>query len=120
MSDTAALEPKSKESSRLNRLVRMLQNTLRNYPLARLRRGRGVFGASLGDNTWIHIRWSGDLSASDMRDLLALFATWLAVDPEGLLGNSADETNGSSAMGTEQRYLSSGQRVSHMTRSNEE
>ncbi len=120
MSDTEGQERKSKESSRLSRLVRMLQSTLRSYPKARLRRGKGVFGASLGDNTWIHIRWSGDLSALDMRDLLALFATWLAVDPEGLLGNSDDETNGVSAMEAEQRYLSSGRRVSHMTRSNEE
>jgi hypothetical protein len=112
MSDTVGQEQMSSALSPRAKLVAMLRNTLRNYPLARLHRGRDVFGVSLGADTWIRIRWSGRLTDTELRDLLALFATWLVVDPEALHESSDDATGGSSAMASEARYLSSGRRVS--------
>lgn len=112
MSDTAASERMSSALSPRDRLVRMLRNTLQSYPLARLHRGKDAFGASLGEDTWIRIRWSGRLTDTELRDLLALFATWLVVDPEALRENSDDATVGHSALASEARYLSSGRQVS--------
>jgi hypothetical protein len=112
MNATSGQEQMSSALSPRAKLVAMLRNTLRNYPLARLHRGKGAFGASLGDNTWIRIRWSGSLTDTELRDLLALFATWLVVDPEALHENSDEEISGVSALASEARYLSSGRRIS--------
>jgi hypothetical protein len=112
MTDTGAQERMSSALSPRDKLVAMLRNTLRSYPLARLHRGRDAFGASLGEDTWIRIRWSGHLTDTELRDLLALFATWLVVDPGALHENSDDGTAGHSALASEARYLSSGRQVS--------
>ena len=115
MSDTGAQERMSSALSPHAKLVRMLRNTLQSYPLARLHRGRDAGGVSVGEDTWIRIRWSGRLTDRELRDLLALFATWLVVDPEALHVTSEDETSGHSALASEQRYLSSGRQVSRGT-----
>lgn len=85
ISDTLRSAPMSKEAIRIGKLCRMLQSTLQSFPNARVHRGRDGFGASLGDGTWIWIRSSGHLSGGQLRDLLALFATWCAVDAGFLL-----------------------------------
>jgi hypothetical protein len=85
MSDTSPSVPMSREAIRIGRLCRMLRSTLQSFPNARVHRGREGFGASLGDGTWIWIRSSGHLSGGQLRDLLALFATWCAVDAGFLL-----------------------------------
>jgi len=45
----------------------------------------GRFGASLDEGTYIRVSYSGRLTVEDMRDCLALFATWLVADPSRLL-----------------------------------
>src|SRR5690349_9524407 len=107
MNAISASGPKSPEAQRLGKLCRMLRNTLRSYPAARLLHGRGGFGAVLGDGTSLFIRWSGQLPPRDLRDLLVLFATWLAVDPARLVDDEATEYSGVSRMESEQQYYSS-------------
>lgn len=109
MSDTDARVPTSSAATRKNRLCRMLQNTLRSYPRAKLLHGRGGFGASLDATRSIYVRFVGPLSDQDLRDLLALFATWLAVDPERLRSEGFGEMAGVSRMDDERSYLSNGQ-----------
>jgi hypothetical protein len=84
MSDTSEQAPKSSGAAPHEKLLRMLRNTLRKYPRARLMRTQEGFGASLGDGTFLWITCRGHLTPEDMRDLLALFATWLVVDPDYL------------------------------------
>lgn len=108
MSDTSALVPKSNAAQRLNKLCRMLQSTLRNYPQARLLHGVGGFGVVLGDGISLYIRWSGQLAPADVRDLLVLFATWLAVDPGRLVDPEASDGGGVSRMGNEASYYCNG------------
>jgi hypothetical protein len=108
MSATAAQVHRSNAAQRLGKLCRMLRNTLRSYPTARLLHGKGGFGAVLGDGISIYIRWSGHLAPSDLRDLLVLFATWLAVDPARLVDNERDDGDGVSRMANELAYLSNG------------
>lgn len=98
MNDMSAQEPRSSDASPRSKLVRMLQNTLRSYPRARLRVGRGAFGASLDADTWIQIHTSGNLTATEVRDLLALFATWCVVDPGRIMHAFPDVLDGHSAM----------------------
>lgn len=64
----------------------MLQNTLQNYPQAKVHRNPGAFGVLLDERTYLRLCWSGPLSRRDMRDLLVLFASWLAVEPNALVG----------------------------------
>jgi len=109
MSDTAALAPTSSAVTRKNKLCRMLRNTLRSFPKAKLLHGRGGFGASLDAQKSIYIRYVGSLSNQDLRDLLALFATWLAVDPDRLRSEGFGEMAGVSRMDDEESFLSSGQ-----------
>lgn len=108
MSDTYARALRFKKSSPLARLCRMLRSILRNWPTARLLHGRGGFGAQLDANTLIYIRWTGDLTPADLRDCLALFATWLAADSERLVGEPVEGSDGVSVMASEQRFYSSG------------
>ncbi len=86
----------------------MLRNTLRSYPKAMLLHGKGGFGVSLGGGDCLYIRSSGQLTAQDLRDLLVLFATWLAVDPRRLLDEPIDELDGVSHLDSEERFLSRG------------
>lgn len=104
---------KSKRASPLEALCRMLRNTLRSWPSAKLLHGQAGFGATLDAGQFVWIRYSGQLSAQDLRDLLALFATWCVVDPERLMGETIAETNGASYMDSELSYLSSGRLGSH-------
>jgi len=108
MSDTSARVPTSSAAARKNKLCRMLRNTLRNYPRAKLLHGRGGFGASLDAQKSIYIRFVGQLTNEDLRDLLALFATWLVVDPDRLRSEGFGEMAGVSRMDDEQSFLSSG------------
>jgi hypothetical protein len=85
MSDTFERVPKSKESSQLERLCRMLRSTLRKYPRAHLLNTVAAFGASLDESSYMQVSYSGRWTPEDMRDCLALFAVWLVVDPERLL-----------------------------------
>ncbi len=108
MSDTWLQARKSKDAKRLSRLVHMLRNTLRNFPMAKLHHGKDVFGALLGDGCSISIHWTGNLSNEDLRDLLALFATWLVVDGGRLIDREADDQDGASWMESELSFLSHG------------
>lgn len=78
---TSPLEPKLGESLALRKLSVMLRNTLRSWPKAKVLRRVGGFGVSLAEDTYLYVSCSGNLTASEKRDLLVLFATWLAVDP---------------------------------------
>jgi hypothetical protein len=106
--DISERERKSSAVDPLGKLCRMLRNILRSYPTAKLLHGRDGFGALLGEQRLIYIRWNGDLSDQDLRDLLVLFATWLVVDPERLHDAGINGQGGASYMETEQRYLSNG------------
>lgn len=108
MNDTSAQVRRSPRATPLNKLCRMLQNTLRSYPRARLLHGRGGFGGSLDANTCIYIRYVGNWSPEDLRDCLALFATWLAVDPDRLIDQVDDVSGGVSRMENERQYYSNG------------
>lgn len=101
--------PMSREATRINKLCRMLRNTLQSFPNARVHRGRDGFGASLGGGTWIWIRSSGHLNAGQLRDLLALFATWCVVDPGFLLHAEDAESGGVSLTAAEGWLLSNTQ-----------
>jgi len=108
MRDIVERGRKSPAAQRLGKLCRMLRNTLRSYPQARLLHGREGFGVVLGDGVSLFIRFSGHLAPADLRDLLVLFATWLAVDPARLIDEEATEYSGVSRMANEQQYYSSG------------
>lgn len=86
---------KSSVSSPTERLCRMLQNTLQSYPLAKVLRSPGAFGVSLDERTYLRLCWSGPLSRRDMRDLLVLFAAWLAVEPNALVGADTGQAGSS-------------------------
>lgn len=84
ISDTSELERKSSVSGPLAKLCRMLRSMLRRYPQARLWVYQGGFGVSLDAQTYMRVSYSGNWTAEDMRDLHALFATWLIADPARL------------------------------------
>ncbi len=92
MTDTSKQAPRSSESTPTVKLSRMLQSTLRRFPKAKLARTREGFGVSLDGGRWLHIRFSGDWTSEDLRDCLALFATWLVADPERLVGVVPDRS----------------------------
>lgn len=85
MNDTYAQVLKSSAATPLGKLCRMLRSTLRKYPRARLLNTSAAFGASLDEGTFMQVSYSGRWTAEDMRDCLALFATWLVADPARLL-----------------------------------
>jgi hypothetical protein len=85
MNDTSARVPKSSDAIQLAKLCRMLRSTLRKYPRAHLLNTVAAFGVSLDEQTYAQVSYSGHWSEADMRDCLALFATWLVVDPARLL-----------------------------------
>lgn len=84
MNDTLELAPKSKEQSAQEKLIRMLRSTLRRFPHARLMTTAGGFGVYLDEETALYVATRGRWSDTDMRDLLALFATWLVADPANI------------------------------------
>jgi hypothetical protein len=97
MSATLGQERRLLEFTTGGKLCRMLRNTLRSYPQAKVQATRDVFGAVLDENTYLLIRTSGNLTVMEKRDLLVLFATWLVVDPgflthQSAVGQSADTT----------------------------
>jgi hypothetical protein len=108
MNGTSVRVRRSSDAQRLEKLCRMLRNTLRNYPRAKLLHGKDGFGALLGDGISLYVRWSGHLAPADVRDLLALFVTWLAVDPQRLVDPESEAGGGASRMETELAYLSNG------------
>lgn len=84
MTDTAKLVRKSPESTALGKLSRMLQSMSRRFPRSYLTGTSGGFGVRLEDGAFLQVVYSGRWTDADMRDFLALFATWLVVDPERL------------------------------------
>jgi hypothetical protein len=84
MSDISGPGHKSKEYAAREKLTRMLRSTLRRFPQARLMTTAGGFGVYLDDATALYVATRGPWSDQDMRDLLALFATWLVADPANI------------------------------------
>lgn len=116
IADIYERERRSNDASRIAKLARMLQNILQKWPMARLRVGREGFGASLAEDTWIQIHTSGNLTAEDMRDLLALFAVWCAVDPERVINGFSVARDGASLTAREASSQSNTLRGSHGSR----
>ena len=100
ISDISAQEPKSNGVDRLAKLSRMLRSMSRRWPQTSLVRTWEGFGVRLADGRYLHIVRSGNWTAEDIRDLLALFATWCAVDPDYIL-HDGDSLAGVSAEVTE-------------------
>lgn len=111
MSVISAQAPRLRESIRLKRLAAMLRNTLRNYPMARLRVGKGAFGASLDETTSIYVRYSGNLTHEGMRDFLVMFGLWCAVDGDRIMPIDHTVVDGVSYLDSETSRLSNGRQV---------
>src|SRR5215207_4558309 len=86
MSDTSVQERKLRGSTPLAKLSRMLASMSRRFPRTYLTGTGDGFGVRLADGAFLQVVYSGRWSDADMRDFLALFATWLAVDPDRLRG----------------------------------
>ena len=84
MRGTSEQEPKSTAASPLKKLVRMLRSMSQRHPTVFLVGTTGGFGARLGDGRYLHIVSNGEWTNEELRDWLALFATWLVADPDGL------------------------------------
>ena len=84
MNDTTEQVRKSRGSTPLVKLSRMLQSISRRFPRAYLIGTQDAFGVRLEDGTSLHIVCNGRWSDADLRDFLALFATWLVADPDRL------------------------------------
>lgn len=82
---TYSLAQKLDASVASKKLIRMLQNTLRKWRTTKLETRRGGFGVYMGEQTYLSVSFSSDLTDAEKRDLLVLFATWLVADPETLL-----------------------------------
>lgn len=82
---TSAQEPKSSDVTPRAKLARMLRSTSQRFPESRLLLMRDGFGAWLGEGRYLKVRCSGEWSAADLRDFLALFATWLVADPDRIM-----------------------------------
>lgn len=108
MSDTIARVRKSRDASPLDRLCRMLQNMSRRWPNTYLVATVGGFGVRSADGRYLHIVCNGHWSDADLRDFLALFATWLVADPSGLR-DSGTRLAGALQQVAEELQQSSGQ-----------
>lgn len=86
-SDTCGQEPKSRDAQRLVKLSRMLRSMSQKLPNSSLITTQDGFGVRLEDGRFLHIVRSGNWTPEDLRDFLALFATWLAVDADRLIGD---------------------------------
>lgn len=84
--DTNGRVRKLPDASPLAKLCRMLQSMSRRFPQGRLSRQSGGFGVSLDASTSMLVSFTGRWTAEDMRDCLALFATWCVADPERIMG----------------------------------
>jgi len=84
MNGTSELAPTFSASLARGKLCRMLRSMSRRWPQTSLRVTTAGFGALRADGSYLHIGTSGDWTDADMRDFLALFVTWLAVDPDRL------------------------------------
>ena len=84
MNVTSARVRKSSASSQLAKLCRMLRSTSQKWPNTSLLVTAEGFGARRTDGSYLHIVSSGHWTNEDIRDLLALFATWLEADPAKL------------------------------------
>jgi len=82
---TSAREHRSNDVTLVAKLCRMLRSTLRRYPQARLLNTQDAFGVWLDERMYLQVSYSGHWTAEDMRDCLALFATWLIADPSRIL-----------------------------------
>lgn len=85
MSATDVQVLRSSGATPLAKLIRMLQSMLRRYPRARLMTTRDGFGVALDEQTSMTLSFSGHWTEADMRDCLALFATWCVADGARLL-----------------------------------
>lgn len=84
--DTLGQEHRLSDAVQVAKLLRMLRSMSRKYPQGKLARHLDGFGVSLGGGKWLRLRSNGDWTAEDLRDFLALFAVWLVVDAEYLMG----------------------------------
>lgn len=84
-SDTSEQEHKSNGADPLSRLSRMLRSMSRRWPQTSLVSTSDAFGVRLQDGRFLLIQRSGNWTAQDMRDWLALFAIWLVADADRLL-----------------------------------
>jgi hypothetical protein len=80
MSDTNGLVRKSNGATPLVKLARMLQSMSRRFPRTCLIGTRDDFGVLLDDDRSLRIVCNGRWTDEDIRDWLALFATWLVAD----------------------------------------
>ncbi len=83
--DTSERVRKSSDAPALVKLSRMLRSMLRRFPRARLLTPQGAFGVLLDDNIYMQVSFTGRWTAEDMRDCLALFATWCVADPARIM-----------------------------------
>lgn len=81
MNATFAPVRKSSAATPAAKLSRMLQSMSRRFPQTSLVVTMEGFGVRRIDGSYLHIVCSGRWTDADMRDFLALFATWCAADP---------------------------------------
>jgi hypothetical protein len=62
----------------------MLESISRRFPRTYLIGTSEGFGVRLEDGSFLQVVYSGRWSDEDLRDFLALFATWLAADADRL------------------------------------
>jgi hypothetical protein len=62
----------------------MLQSMRQSYPTMKLATRKAAFGVFTDDGTYLYVSYSGNLTATEKRDFLVLFATWLVADPDAL------------------------------------
>jgi len=81
MSDISEQVRRSSGSSPLGKLSRMLQSMSRRFPNTFLKVTPDDFGVLRDGGGYLRVVSSGHWTNEDMRDFLALFVIWLAVDP---------------------------------------
>lgn len=90
MSGTSEQGLRSSAATPAEKLCRMLRSMLRRYPQAKLCITQDGFGVLLDANTCMQVSYTGRWTESDMRDCLALFATWCVADPGRILRGGID------------------------------
>lgn len=101
MSDTTERALRLRGSTPREKLSRMLASMSRRFPRTYLTGTSDGFGVRLEDGSFLQVVYSGRWSDADMRDFLALFATWLAADPERIR-HAGTPLGGASYGGTEE------------------
>lgn len=117
MSVTSELERKFSASSPLVKLSRMLRSMSRKWPNTSLLSTTEGFGVRRIDGSYLHIVYSGHWTDEDMRDCLALFATWLVADPARIRPRTAT-LDGVLLEGLRESARSNLQRDSRLVQSN--